>query len=161
MILIPNHLKPPEYYLDLALAAARQGAALGEVPVGAVLVDGTGSVIATAHNQVEQQNNPLKHAEMLVLEAAHQGLKDTRYLSDYTLYVTLEPCPLCAAAIALYRLKALYFGAYDPKGGGVVHGAKVLEQPTCHHTVQIVGGVREQECVNVLKNFFENKRTVR
>ena len=130
--------------MALALAQAEAAAAAGEVPVGAVLVDGTsGEVLASAHNRVEELHDPTAHAERL---------------TGADLYVTLEPCAMCAQAIAFARLRRLYFGAYDPKGGGVEHGARIFAQPTCHHRPEVVGGLEERRCGDLLKDFFRARR---
>ncbi|OJX81750.1 nucleoside deaminase [uncultured Magnetospirillum sp.] len=138
--------------LDQALAAA----ARGEVPVGAVLVK-DGKVIAANGNRVEELSDPTAHAEIQVIRAAGTLLKSPR-LEDCDLYVTLEPCPMCAAAIAHARLRRLYFGAYDPKGGGVEHGARVFERSTCHHHPEVVGGLHEVEAAAILRDFFRQRR---
>ena len=145
-------------YMQLALAQAEKAAAAGEVPVGAVLVDaGSGEVIASAGNRVEALNDPSAHAEVLVLRNGG-ALNEAPRLPDCDLYVTLEPCPMCAQAISFARIRRLYFGAYDPKGGGVDHGPKIFEQPTCHHAPEIYGGIKEEACGNILKSFFATKR---
>ena len=145
-------------YMGEALAEARRAAGVGEVPVGALLVDAaSGEVLARAHNRVERDGDPTAHAEMLVIRAAaaDRGLKR---LTGADLYVTLEPCPMCAAAISFARLRRVIFGAYDPKGGGVDHGPRIFDQPTSHHKPEIIGGVREAECAALLKDFFTAKR---
>ncbi len=145
-------------YMALALEQAEAAAAAGEVPVGAVLVDSAdGAVLARDHNRVEALSDPTAHAEMLVIQAAARRLGLKR-LTAADLYVTLEPCAMCAQAIALARLRRLYFGAYDPKGGGVEHGAEVFRQPTCHHRPEVVGGVEETRCGNLLRGFFQEHR---
>ncbi len=144
--------------MDLALAEAEAAAAAGEVPVGAVLVDGaSGEVLARAHNRVEELNDPTAHAELLAIQDAARRLGSKR-LTGADLYVTLEPCAMCAQAIAFARLRRLYFGAYDPKGGGVDHGARVFQQPTCHHRPEVVGGLEERRCGALLKDFFRERR---
>lgn len=144
--------------MDLALAEARAAAARGEVPVGAVLVDGVKrTVLAAAGNEVEARSDPTAHAEMLVIRAGAEFLASPR-LTECDLYVTLEPCPMCAAAISFARLRRVYFGAEDPKGGGVVHGARLFEQPTCHHRPEILGGLAETECASLLRDFFKARR---
>jgi len=141
-----------------ALRAARQGAAAGEVPVGAVLVDGrTGEVLARAHNRVEELADPTAHAELLVIQDATRRLGAKR-LTEADLYVTLEPCPMCAAAIALARLRRVYFAAFDPKSGGVDHGPRIFEQKTCHHRPEVVGGLCEAEAAVLLREFFAARR---
>ncbi|RMD64263.1 MAG: nucleoside deaminase [Alphaproteobacteria bacterium] len=144
--------------MELALHEARAGAELGEVPVGAVLVDGrNGALLARAHNRVETWSDPTAHAELLVIQVAARRLGLKR-LVEADLYVTLEPCAMCAAAISLARLRRLYFGAYDPKGGGVDHGPRIFEQPTCHHRPEIVGGLEETRCAALLREFFALRR---
>ena len=144
--------------MDLALAEARAAAARGEVPVGAVLVDGPRRAgLAAAGNEVEARTDPTAHAEMLVIRAAAEALATPR-LTECDLYVTLEPCPMCAAAISFARLRRIYFGAEDPKGGGVIHGARIFEQPTCHHRPEILGGLAERESAALLRAFFRDRR---
>ncbi len=140
-----------------ALAAAAEAAAAGDVPVGAVLVADDGVVIAIAGNRVERDHDPTAHAEMLVLRAGAARLGEQR-LSRCDLYVTLEPCPMCAAAIGLARIRRLYFAAYDPKGGGVEHGPRIFNQPTCHHRPQVYGGIAETEAAELLRRFFRERR---
>jgi tRNA(Arg) A34 adenosine deaminase TadA len=144
--------------MDLALGEAEAAAALGEVPVGAVLVDGeTGEILARAHNLVETDKDPTAHAELLVIREAAQRLGAKR-LTRADLYVSLEPCPMCAQAIALARLRRLFFGAYDPKGGGVEHGPRIFAQPSCHHRPEVIGGVQERRAGKLLKTFFRERR---
>jgi tRNA(Arg) A34 adenosine deaminase TadA len=144
--------------MDLALAEAEAAAAAGEVPVGAVLVDeASGEVLARAHNRVEALHDPTAHAELLAIRDAARRLGLKR-LTGADLYVTLEPCPMCAQAIAFARLRRVHFGAYDPKGGGVDHGARIFEQPTCHHRPEVVGGLDESRCAALLKAFFRERR---
>ena len=143
--------------MQQALAEAERAAAEGEVPIGAVLVDAAGAVVAAAHNRVETGPDPTAHAEMLVLRAGAARLGRAR-LDDCDLYVTLEPCPMCAAAIALAHVRRLYFGAYDPKGGGVEHGPRIFAQPTCHHRPEIYGGIAERPAADLLRNFFRHQR---
>jgi tRNA(Arg) A34 adenosine deaminase TadA len=143
--------------MERALQEARAAAARGEVPVGAVVTDAAGTVIAAAGNQVEASGNPAAHAEFLVLQAAQKALGQ-RYLSDCTLTVTLEPCVMCAGAIAAFRIKKLVFGAYDPKSGAVEHGPRVFSHQTTHHKPEVVGGVREDEANRLLKAFFTGLR---
>jgi len=143
--------------MQAALVAAETAAAAGEVPVGAVIVDRTGAIIATAGNRVEADHDPTAHAEILALRDAARHLKSPR-LIDCDLYVTLEPCAMCAGAIAHARIRKLVFGAYDPKGGGVEHGARVFERETCHHRPEVVGGVDQSRAETLLKSFFAGKR---
>ena len=145
-------------FMALALAEAEAAAARGEVPVGAVLIDGaSGEVLAAAGNRTEELHDPTAHAEMLAIRAAAGRLGAAR-LPGCDLYVTLEPCPMCAAAISLARLRRLYFGAYDAKGGGVEHGPRIFEQPTCHHRPEVIGGLDETRCGALLKAFFAARR---
>ena len=143
--------------MALALAEARNAAARGEVPVGAVLVDRQGRVLAAAGNRVEAERDPTAHAEMLVLRAAAARAGVSR-LVQCDLYVTLEPCAMCAAAIGLARLRRLYFAAYDPKGGAVEHGPRIFAQPTTHHRPEIYGGIEEQRAAQLLRAFFQRHR---
>lgn len=141
-----------------ALALARAAAAMGEVPVGAVLVDAaTGAVLAEAHNRVEADADPTAHAELLAIRAAARARGRPR-LDEADLYVTLEPCPMCAQAIALARLRRVYFGAYDPKGGGVEHGPRIFAQPSCNHRPEVYGGIAEREAAALLRDFFRARR---
>lgn len=145
-------------YMIQALAAAKNAAAQGEIPVGAVVVDGkSGAVLAAAGNETESANDPAAHAEILALRQAC-ALRGSPRLPECDLYVTLEPCPMCATAISFARLRRVYFGAYDPKGGGVDHGPRIFTQPTCHHRPEVYGGIHEQDCASLLKVFFREKR---
>jgi tRNA(Arg) A34 adenosine deaminase TadA len=143
--------------MALALAEAEAAMARGEVPVGAVLVDGEGNVLAVAGNRVEAERDPTAHAEMLVLRAGAAKLGG-KLLDGCDLWVTLEPCAMCAAAIALARLRRLYFGAYDPKGGAVEHGPRLFHQPTTHHRPEIYGGIDERRAAQLLRDFFAARR---
>lgn len=144
--------------MQRALQEAAAAAAAGEVPVGAVIVHGdTGLIVAAAHNRVEQDHDPTAHAELLAIRAAAR-LQGAPRLVDCDLYVTLEPCPMCAQAISFARLRRLVFGAYDPKGGGVDHGPRIFERASCHHRPEIVGGVMEQACGEMLRKFFRVRR---
>jgi tRNA(adenine34) deaminase len=150
-------LKKPDH-MEAALEEARAAAAAGEVPVGAVLVDSeSGEVLARAHNRVERDHDPTAHAELLAIREAARKLGEAR-LTKADLYVTLEPCAMCAQAIAFARLRRVVFGAYDPKGGGVEHGARIFSQPTCHHRPEVVGGVSESAAAELLRAFFSEKR---
>ena len=141
-----------------ALSEARAAAERGEIPVGAVIVDSTtGQIIARGGNFTEAAHDPTAHAEMSVIQQACK-IKAAPRLPECDLYVTLEPCPMCAAAISFARLRRVYFGAYDPKGGGVDHGPKIFRQPTCHHQPEVYGGIHEQECAALLKEFFRDRR---
>lgn len=128
----------------------------GEVPVGAVLVHG-GEIVARSGNVTIADHDPTAHAEINVIRARCKELKAQR-LPDHDLYVTLEPCPMCAAAISNARIRRVYFGAYDPKSGGVDHGPKIFTHATCHHKPDVVSGLMERECASVLKEFFEGRR---
>lgn len=141
-----------------ALTEARLAAAAGEVPVGAVLVDAaSGEILARAHNRVERDDDPSAHAELLAIRAA-AAAGGAKRLTGADLYVTLEPCAMCAAAISFARLRRVVYGAYDPKGGGVDHGPRFFQQPTCHHRPEVVGGVQEQACGTLLRDFFKVRR---
>ncbi|MDA1058261.1 MAG: nucleoside deaminase [Proteobacteria bacterium] len=140
-----------------ALAQAEAAARCGEVPVGAVLVDATGTVIAAAGNRTRTDNDPTAHAEMVVIRAA-AAARGAERLNDCDLYVTLEPCPMCAQAISFARLRRLYYGAADPKGGGVENGARIFAQSTCHHAPEIYGGLEESRAGALLKQFFKDRR---
>jgi tRNA(adenine34) deaminase len=143
--------------MEIALAEARAAAARGEVPVGAVVLDGTGAVLARAGNEVEERHDPTAHAEMLALRAAASARGEPR-LPDCDLVVTLEPCPMCAQAASFFRVRRVVFGAYDPKGGGVEHGARVFDAPSCFHRPEVVGGVQEAEAGTLLRAFFGERR---
>lgn len=147
------HLSP----MNLALAEAEAAAAHGDVPVGAVLVDREGRVLAAAGNRVEADHDPTAHAEMLALRRGAAQLGAAR-LTECDLYVTLEPCAMCAAAIALARLRRLYFGAYDPKSGAVEHGPRLFDQPATHHRPEIYGGIKERRAGGLLRDFFQARR---
>lgn len=147
----------PQTPMDLALREARAAAARGEVPVGAVVLDAAGVVLAVAGNRTEAEHDASAHAELLALRAAGK-LRASARLPDCTLVVTLEPCPMCAAAISAFRIKTLVFGAYDPKGGGVEHGARIFASSSYHHVPEVVGGVRETDCAALLRTFFRARR---
>jgi tRNA(adenine34) deaminase len=141
--------------MALALAEAEAAAARGEVPVGAVLVNDAGNVLAAAGNRVEEDHDPTAHAEMLVLRAGAALLGMAR-LTECDLWVTLEPCAMCAAAISLARLRRLYFGAWDPKAGAVEHGPRLFGQPTTHHRPEVYGGIDERRAAALLRDFFRD-----
>jgi tRNA(Arg) A34 adenosine deaminase TadA len=143
--------------MDLALIEAERARDLGEVPVGAVVVNAGGEVLASAGNRTLALRDPTAHAELLAIRAACDKLGSER-LTDCDLYVTLEPCAMCAAAISFARIRRLYFGAADPKGGAVEHGPRFFAQPTCHHAPEIVGGLGETKAKDLLKTFFADKR---
>lgn len=144
-------------HMDLALAQARAGAERGEVPIGAVIVDEGGNVIAATTNRVEQDKDPTGHAELLAIREAAARVGAPR-LVNCDLYVTLEPCPMCAQAIAFARLRRVYFGASDPKGGGIENGPRIFDQPTCHHRPEVYGGIGESEAADLLRGFFRARR---
>ncbi len=143
--------------MQQALTEAEHAAARGEIPVGAAVIGPDGAVLSAAGNQTEAMNDPTAHAEILALRAA-AALRGSPRLPDCDLYVTLEPCPMCAHAISLFRIRRLVFGAYDPKSGGVDHGARIFDASSCHHRPEIVGGVRETEAAQLLRDFFRGKR---
>jgi tRNA(adenine34) deaminase len=143
-------------FMDVALDQARAAGAAGEVPVGAVVVY-AGRVIASARNRMREWTDPTAHAEILAIRAACQHL-GTERLIGCDLWVTLEPCPACAGAIAAARITRLYFGAYDPKSGGVAQGPRVFDHPQAHHTPEVYGGIAEAEAAALLKSFFAARR---
>ncbi len=143
--------------MEIALEEAQAAAERGEVPVGAVITDARGAVLARAGNRVEERRDPSAHAEMLALRAA-AGLRGEKHLADATLWVTLEPCAMCAQSASLFRVARVVFAAYDPKGGGVEHGARVFAHPQCNHAPEVVGGVRESEAAALLREFFAARR---
>jgi tRNA(adenine34) deaminase len=143
--------------LARAFAEAEAAAARGEVPVGAVLVDSVGEIVAAAGNRVEGDCDPTAHAEMLVLRAAVRSLGEKR-LAECDLWVTLEPCAMCAGAIGLARLRRLYFAAYDPKTGAVEHGPRLFDRLEANHRPEIYGGIDEARAARLLRDFFRNRR---
>ena len=140
-----------------ALAEAETADARGEVPVGAVVVAADGTLLARAGNRTRELSDPTAHAEMLAIRQACAAQASER-LDGADLYVTLEPCPMCAAAISFARIRRLYFGAADPKGGGVEHGPRIFSQPTCHHAPEVYGGIEEVRAGALLRQFFERRR---
>jgi tRNA(Arg) A34 adenosine deaminase TadA len=144
-------------HMHIALAEAEAAQARGEVPVGAVIVDPAGEVLARAGNRTRELYDPTAHAEMLAIRSAADRLGSER-LVGCDLYVTLEPCPMCAAAISLARIRRLYYGAADPKGGGVEHGPRIFGQPTCHHTPEVYSGIGEAQAGELLRAFFAQRR---
>lgn len=142
--------------MALAFDEAKAAASRGEVPVGAVVVR-DGAVLASAGNRTLELKDPTAHAEMLALRLACETIGSER-LIGCDLYVTLEPCPMCAAAISFARIRRLYFGAGDPKGGAVENGVRLYESPTCHHAPEIYGGLRESEAATLLRDFFRDRR---
>ena len=141
--------------LELASAAAQAG----EVPVGAVITDSYGAIVATAENRMRRDNNALAHAELLAINDALQVTGQSR-LTDCDLWVTLEPCAMCAGAISHVRIRRLYFAAYDQKGGAIDHGPCLFHQPTTHHKIEIYGGIQQSVSKQLLTVFFENQRGV-
>jgi tRNA(adenine34) deaminase len=143
-------------FMALAIEEARAAAAAGEVPVGCVIVR-DGSVIASAHNRTLADRDPSAHGELLAIRQAARAL-DAERLADCDLYVTLEPCTMCAAAISFARIRRLYYGAADPKGGAVEHGVRFFAAPTCHHRPEVYGGIAEREAAALLQAFFRARR---
>ncbi|MBD3662649.1 nucleoside deaminase [Sulfitobacter aestuariivivens] len=144
-------------YMDVALQEARAAGARGEVPVGAAIADATGTLVAKAGNRTRELNDPTAHAEVLAIRAACAAAGSER-LVGHALYVTLEPCAMCAAAISAARIARLYYGAADPKSGGVAQGAKVFSHPQCHHVPEVFDGIAGAEAESLLKTFFAQKR---
>ncbi|MBL1235311.1 MAG: nucleoside deaminase [Rhodobiaceae bacterium] len=143
--------------MEEALQEARDAGKRGEVPVGAVLLGPTGELLARSGNRIVELKDPTAHAEVLVLREAAQKLGSERLL-ECDLYVTLEPCTMCAGAISFARIRRLYFGADDPKGGGVDHGVRFFDQPTCHHRPDVYGGIGAADASKLLKDFFAVRR---
>jgi len=144
-------------HMQAALAEARAAGARGEVPVGAVIVSPAGDIVAAAGNRTRELHDPTAHAEMLVIRAACAALGSER-LSGHDLYVTLEPCPMCAAAISFARIARLYYGAADPKSGGVAQGPRLFDQPQCHHAPEVYDGIAAVEAAALLQDFFAARR---
>ena len=145
-------------FMTIALEEARAAAAREEVPIGAVLVDSTtGSIIARNSNRTLEQADPTAHAEILVIRDACR-IAGAQRIPDLDLYVTLEPCAMCAAAISFARIRRVIIGASDPKGGGIFHGGKFFDQPTCHHRPDVTGPIMADECGQILKDFFKARR---
>ncbi|MDD4616517.1 MAG: nucleoside deaminase [Alphaproteobacteria bacterium] len=143
--------------MQIAFQEAELALKRGEVPVGAVVVSAKGEILARASNQTEGNDDPTAHAEIIAIRAACEKIGAPR-LPDCDLYVTLEPCAMCAAAISFARLRRVIYAAYDPKGGGIDHGPRFYSQPTCHHAPEVVGGVEEKQAQRLLKAFFASKR---
>jgi tRNA(adenine34) deaminase len=143
--------------MERALVEARNAAQRGEVPVGCVIVGPDGSLLASAGNRTEASRDPTAHAELLAIRVACTHLNSAR-LTGCDLYVTLEPCPMCAQAISFARLRRVYYGASDPKGGGVEHGPRIFDQPTCHFRPEVYPGIGEREAAEMLKAFFRERR---
>jgi len=142
--------------MRLALDLAAEAAEAGEVPVGAVITRGE-EIVSRSRNAMRGSTDPTAHAEMVAIRAAGEALGNSR-LDDCDLWVTLEPCAMCAGAIALARIQSLRFAAEDPKGGGVLHGARVFSQPTCHHRPDVLSGIGEEEAAELLRRFFQDRR---
>jgi tRNA(adenine34) deaminase len=149
--------RPAESHMLAALAEAEAAAARGEVPVGAVVAAADGTMLARAGNRSRELADPTAHAEMLAIRQACAVQKSER-LDGADLYVTLEPCPMCAAAASFARIRRLYFGAADPKSGGVEHGPRIFSQPTCHHAPEVYGGIEEVRAGALLRRFFVERR---
>ncbi len=145
-------------HMDIALDEARAAAARGEVPVGAVIVAPSGTVVARAGNRTRELNDPTAHAEILAIRAACAAIGSER-LPGHDLYVTLEPCAMCASAIAAARISRLYYGAADPKSGGVTVGARIFTHPQCHHAPEVYDGIAATEAEILLKTFFRDRRS--
>ena len=143
--------------MQMALDEAHAAAAAGEVPVGAILVSAQGAVLARTGNQMRALNDPTAHAEIAAIRQACETLGNER-LSGCSLYVTLEPCPMCAGAIAEARIAKLFYGAADVKGGAVDNGVALFDQKSCHHKPEVIGGLRESDCAALLKDFFALRR---
>lgn len=143
--------------MQRALDRAREAAERGEVPIGCVVVGPNGEILAEAGNRTETDRDPTAHAELLAIRAAAAKIGAPR-LVDCDLHVTLEPCPMCAQAISFARLRRVYYGASDPKGGGVEHGPRIFQQPTCHHRPEVYSGIAESEAAELLKAFFRERR---
>src|SRR4051812_10209415 len=146
----------PQSFMDDALSEARAADAAGEVPVGCVIVR-AGQIIARGANRTLRDRDPTAHAEMLVIRQAAGALGSER-LTDCDLYVTLEPCAMCAAALSFARIRRLYYGAADPKGGAVDNGVRFFASPACHHRPEVYGGIGESEAAGLLRNFFRSRR---
>ncbi|KPP86239.1 MAG: Cytosine/adenosine deaminase [Rhodobacteraceae bacterium HLUCCO07] len=144
-------------HMRAALDEARAAARRGEVPVGAVLVSPEGVIVARAGNRTRELSDPTAHAEILVIRARCAELRSER-LPGHDLYVTLEPCAMCATAISAARIRRLYYGAADPKSGGVAHGARVFSHPQCHHAPEVYDGIAEAEAAALLRDFFSPRR---
>lgn len=144
-------------HMATALAEARAAGDRGEVPVGAVIADASGAIVAQAGNRTRERNDPTAHAEILALRAACQSAGSER-LPGHSLYVTLEPCPMCAAAISFARIARLYYGAADPKSGGVAQGPRIFSHPQCHHVPEVYDGIAADEAEDLLRTFFAARR---
>lgn len=146
-------------HMQIALDEARKAAERGEVPVGAVIVDPHGQVVAQAGNRTRELHDPTAHAEILVIRAACEAARSER-LPGYSLYVTLEPCAMCATAMSAARIARVYYGASDPKSGGVAHGAHVFSHPQCHHVPEVYDGIAGDAAQQLLRSFFQDRRDI-
>jgi tRNA(Arg) A34 adenosine deaminase TadA len=144
-------------FMALAMDEARAAEIAGEVPIGAVVVDASGKVLGRGRNRNRERLDPTAHAEIEAIRQACQSLGQPR-LDGCDLYATLEPCPMCAQAIAFAQIRRLVFAAYDPKGGGVEHGPRIFSQPSCHHQPEVLGGIGESEAASLLRAFFQARR---
>lgn len=147
----------PVSHMHAALAEAEAAGSRGEVPVGAVVVDGTGRILAKSGNRTRELVDPTAHAELLAIRQACAVLGSER-LVGCDIYVSLEPCPMCATAISFARIRRVYFGAADPKSGGVEHGPRIFSQTSCHHAPEVYGGIEETRAGEVLRSFFADRR---
>lgn len=150
-------MRPFKSYMDIALQEAKAAADRGEVPVGAVLVSPDGTVLSQAGNRTREMHDPTAHAEVLVIREACNALQSER-LTGCDLYVTLEPCPMCATAISVSRIRRLYYGASDPKSGGVEVGPRIFSHPQAHHSPEVYDGIAAEESEVLLKGFFAARR---
>jgi tRNA(Arg) A34 adenosine deaminase TadA len=148
-----------EEYMRLAILEAKKAEAIGEVPIGAIIIDSqSGEIISKGYNQPIKTHDPTAHAEVIALREAAKFLENYRLRPDLSLYVTLEPCTMCAGAISFARIKTIVYGAYDKKGGAVENGVKFFSSPQCHHRPELIGGILENDCSSLLKSFFAKKR---
>ena len=146
-------------FMRLAIEEAKKAEEIGEVPIGAIIVDSqSGEIISRGYNQPIKSHDPTAHAEVIALRSAAQALENYRLKPELCLYVTLEPCTMCAGAISFARIKTIVFGAFDKKGGAVENGVKFFSSPQCHHRPEIIGGILENVCSELLKSFFAKKR---
>ncbi len=145
--------------MRLAMEEAKNAERRDEVPIGAIIIDEHGKILAKAGNRTRELNDPCAHAEILAIRDACK-IKGAQRIPNTKLYVTLEPCAMCAGAISFARIKNVIIGAIDPKGGGVLHGGKFYAQPTCHHKPHVQHGILQEECSQILKEFFKSKRSL-
>ena len=148
-------------YMTHALCLAKKASQKNEVPVGALIVERQSQkILGMGYNQTRAQHDPTAHAEILAIRTALHTLEQERFWEDVDLYVTLEPCPMCAQAISFARVSRVYFGAYDPKGGGVEHGPRIFNQPSCFSVPEVFGGIAESKCQHLLLDFFRARRGI-